>query len=94
MFKLVWSVDLQHNGYEEIYEKSFYKELAGRTLQVELGEWAQLANASAVIKYGDTVVVLSTATASAEPKAGIDFFPLSVDYERKMYSVGKFQEVS
>ncbi|AVM42251.1 polyribonucleotide nucleotidyltransferase [Fastidiosipila sanguinis] len=70
-------------------KKVFTKELAGRELKVTMGEWAQLANASVLIQYGDTTV-LSTATASPEPKPGIDFFPLSVDYEEKMYAVGRF----
>ena len=67
----------------------FTREIAGRTLQVEIGHIAQLANASALIRYGDTVV-LSVATASPKPREGMDFFPLSVEYEEKMYSVGKF----
>ena len=60
--------------------KSFSTQLAGRTLTIEVGKMAQLANGSVLVKYGDTVVI-STATASKEPKDGIDFFPLSVDYE-------------
>lgn len=68
--------------------KNFTMELAGRNLTIETGKLAQLANGSALIRYGDTVV-LSTATASASPREGIDFFPLSVDYEEKLYSVGK-----
>jgi polyribonucleotide nucleotidyltransferase len=63
-------------------------ELAGRTLTVETGKLAQLANGSALVRYGDTVI-LSTATASAQPREGIDFFPLSVDYEERLYAVGK-----
>jgi len=63
-------------------------ELAGRTLTVETGKLAQLANGSALVRYGDTVI-LSTATASTEPRDGIDFFPLSVDYEERLYAVGK-----
>ncbi len=68
--------------------RTFSTQLAGRTLTVETGKMAQLANGSALVKYGDTVVI-STATASKEPREGIDFFPLSVDYEEKLYSVGK-----
>ena len=68
--------------------KVFNFEVAGRPLSVEVGQLAQLANGSALVRYGDTVV-LSTATASKEPREGIDFFPLSVDYEEKLYSVGK-----
>ena len=66
----------------------FSTTLAGRPLVVETGELAQLANGSALVRYGDTVV-LSTATASKSPREGIDFFPLSVDYEEKLYAVGK-----
>ena len=69
-------------------KKEFSIEVAGRTLTVETGQLAQLANGSVLVRYGDTVV-LSTATASQEPREGIDFFPLSVDYEEKLYSVGK-----
>jgi polyribonucleotide nucleotidyltransferase len=63
-------------------------ELAGRNLTIETGQLAQLANGAALVRYGDTVI-LSTATASATPREGIDFFPLSVDYEEKLYAVGK-----
>ena len=63
-------------------------ELAGRTLRVDIGRVAAQANGAAFMHYGDTVV-LSTATASEKPREGIDFFPLSVDYEEKMYAVGK-----
>ena len=69
-------------------EKIFKTEIAGRPLVVETGKIAQFANGSVLIKYGDTTI-LSTATASAQPKEGIDFFPLSVDYEEKQYAVGK-----
>ncbi len=69
-------------------KKTFKTTIAGRDFVVEVGEVAQLASGAAMIKYGDTVV-LATATASAKPREGIDFFPLSVDYEEKMYSVGK-----
>ncbi|AEY66212.1 polyribonucleotide nucleotidyltransferase [Clostridium sp. BNL1100] len=68
--------------------KTFSMELAGRTLTVETGKLAQLANGSALIRYGDTVI-MSSATASAAPRDGIDFFPLSVDYEERLYAVGK-----
>ena len=63
-------------------------ELAGRTLRVDIGRVAKQANGAAFIQYGDTTV-LSTATASDKPRDGIDFFPLSVEFEEKMYSVGK-----
>ena len=68
--------------------KSFSMELAGRTLTVDVGRVAAQANGAAFMHYGDTVV-LSTATASDKPREGIDFFPLSVEYEEKLYSVGK-----
>lgn len=69
-------------------KKKYSIDVAGRTLSIETGQLAQLANGAALVKYGETVV-LSTATASSTPREGIDFFPLSVDYEEKMYSVGK-----
>lgn len=68
--------------------KSFSMELAGRTLTVDVNRVAKQANGAAFMHYGDTVV-LSTATASEKPRDGIDFFPLSVEYEEKMYAVGK-----
>lgn len=69
--------------------KSYSMELAGRTLTVDIGRVCAQSNGAALMHYGDTTV-LSTATASAKPKDGIDFFPLSVEYEEKMYAVGKF----
>ncbi len=68
--------------------KKFEMELAGRTLRVDVDRVAKQANGAAFVHYGDTVV-LSTATASEKPREGIDFFPLSVEYEEKLYSVGK-----
>jgi len=68
--------------------KSYEMELAGRKLVIETGKIAGLANGSVMVKYGDTVVMVNV-TASKEPKDGIDFFPLSVDYEEKLYAVGK-----
>ena len=68
--------------------KTFSMELAGRTLSVDIGRVAAQANGAAFMRYGDTVV-LSTATASEKPREGIDFFPLSVEYHEKMYSIGK-----
>ena len=68
--------------------KTFSMELAGRTLSVDIGRVAKQANGAAFMHYGDTTI-LSTATASDKPREGIDFFPLSVEYEEKMYSVGK-----
>ena len=68
--------------------KVWETELAGRKLSIETGKMAGLANAAVMVRYGDTNV-LCTVTASAKPREGVDFFPLSVDYEEKMYSVGK-----
>ncbi|MCC8029922.1 MAG: polyribonucleotide nucleotidyltransferase [Lachnospiraceae bacterium] len=69
-------------------KKTFSMELAGRTLSVDIGRVAAQASGAALMHYGDTVV-LSTATASDKPREGIDFFPLSVEFEEKMYAVGK-----
>ena len=68
--------------------RTFETTFAGRPLIVETGKYAGLANGACMIRYGDTCV-LATATASAKPREGIDYFPLSVDYEEKLYSVGK-----
>ena len=68
--------------------QSYEMELAGRTLKVDIGRVGKQANGCAFMHYGDTVV-LSTATASEKPREGIDFFPLSVEYEEKLYAVGK-----
>lgn len=68
--------------------KQFTMELGGRTLRIDIGRVAAQANGAALMHYGDTVV-LCTATASDKPREGIDFFPLSVEYEEKLYSVGK-----
>ena len=68
--------------------KTFETELAGRKLVFETGKMAGLANGSVLVRYGDTCVIVNV-TASKEPRDGIDFFPLSVDYEEKLYSVGK-----
>lgn len=68
--------------------KSYTMELAGRPLTIETGKMAGLANGSCLVKYGDTAVLVNV-TASKEPRDGIDFFPLSVDYEERMYAVGK-----
>ena len=68
--------------------KTYSMELAGRTLRVDVGRVGAQANGTAFMHYGDTVV-LSTATASDKPRDGVDFFPLSVEYEEKLYSVGK-----
>ncbi len=69
--------------------KSYSMELAGRTLTVDIGRVCAQANGAALMHYGDTTV-LSTCTASAAPRDGIDFFPLQIEYEEKMYAVGKF----
>ena len=66
----------------------FKTELAGRDLVVETGKFAQLANGSCMVRYGDTAVHVAV-TSSKEPREGIDFFPLSVDFEERLYSVGK-----
>ncbi len=68
--------------------KIYETELAGRKLTIETGKIAELANGNVVVRYGDTVVMVNV-TASKEPREGIDFFPLSVDYEEKLYAVGK-----
>ena len=68
--------------------KTYETELAGRKLVIETGKLAGLANGSVLVRYGDTVVMVNV-TASKEPKEGVDFFPLSVDFEEKLYSVGK-----
>lgn len=68
--------------------KIYETEVAGRPLSLEFGKVAGLANGSVIVRYGDTVVI-SCATASDKPRDGIDFFPLSIDYEEKMYAVGK-----
>ena len=71
--------------------KVYEYELAGRPLVIETGKIAGLANGSAVIRYGETTV-LACATASAAPREGIDFLPLSVDYDEKLYAVGKIPD--
>ena len=68
--------------------KSFETELAGRKLVIETGKMAGLANGSALIRYGETTVIVNV-TASKKPREGIDFFPLSVDYEERLYAVGR-----
>lgn len=69
-------------------EKSFRMELAGRSLIVEIGKMAKQASGAVLVRYGETVVLV-TSTASKEAREGMDFFPLTVDYEEKMYAVGK-----
>ena len=89
-------ISLQDNRFNEMYKlrgeiilvKNYSTMLAGRELSVEIGKVAGLANGAAMVKYGDTVI-LATVVASEEPKEGVDFFPLSVNYEEKFYSVGR-----
>ena len=68
--------------------RSYSMDLCGRPLTLEVGKLAELANAAVLVKYGETTVLV-TATASARPKDGIDYFPLSVDFEEKLYAVGR-----
>ena len=68
--------------------RQYTMDLAGRPLTLEVGKVAELANAAVTVKYGDTTVLV-TCTASARPKDGIDYFPLSVDFEEKLYAVGR-----
>ncbi|EEC56980.1 polyribonucleotide nucleotidyltransferase [[Bacteroides] pectinophilus ATCC 43243] len=90
VFQLFRSFCLLINNQKRRMEmyKSYSMEIAGRTLTVDVGRVCAQANGAALMHYGDTVV-LSTATASKEPREGIDFFPLSVEYEEKLYAVGK-----
>ncbi len=74
-------------GYQRTV-KQYETTIAGRPLKVEIGKMVNLANGSCMVSYGDTVVMVA-ATASSKPKEGIDFFPLSIDFEEKLYSVGK-----
>ena len=86
----VYVEKLKRRGEKRMFEnyKVFQYEFAGRPLVVETGKVAGLANGSCMIRYGDTVI-LATATASAKPRDGIDFLPLSVDFEERQYAVGK-----
>ncbi len=68
--------------------RTFETDFAGRPLVIETGKMAQLANGECLVRYGDTVVHVAV-TASAKPREGVDFFPLSVDFEEKLYAVGK-----
>ena len=78
----------EEKGEKNSMFKVYETELAGRKLTIETGKFAGLANGSVTVRYGDTVVMVNV-TASKEPREGIDFFPLSVDYEEKLYAVGK-----
>ena len=66
----------------------FKTAIGGKLLELEIGKVCELANGQVMVRYGDTVV-MGNVTASAKPREGVDFFPLSVDYEEKLYSVGK-----
>ena len=68
--------------------QSFEMQLGGRSFVIENGKMAKQANGAVLVRYGETVVLV-TATASDSPREGVDFFPLTVDYEEKLYSVGK-----
>nr|SUY23288.1 polynucleotide phosphorylase/polyadenylase [Clostridioides difficile] len=68
--------------------KIFKMDFAGRELSVEIGKICEMASGSCIVRYSDSMVMVNT-TKSAKPRDGIDFFPLSVDYEEKLYSVGK-----
>ena len=74
--------------HKEFDVKNYEIDFCGRPLVMEVGKLAELANASVLVKYGETTV-LATATASAAPREGIDFLPLSVDFEERMYAAGK-----
>ena len=69
-------------------DKKYEMELAGRPFSIEVGKYAELANAAAMVKYGETTVMVAV-TASPRPRDGVDFFPLSVDFEEKLYAVGR-----
>ena len=90
MFEFIkkWCKKDEKGKEENKMFKVYETELAGRKLTIETGKFAGLANGSVTVRYGDTVVMVNV-TASKEPRDGIDFFPLSVDYEEKLYSVGK-----
>ena len=90
MFELIkkWCKKDEKGKEENTMFKTYETELAGRKLTIETGKFAGLANGSVTVRYGDTVVMVNV-TASKEPRDGIDFFPLSVDYEEKLYAVGK-----
>ena len=85
LLRLLFKGDLQH-GHLRTSES--VQNRIGKPLVVETGKYAGLANGACMVRYGDTCI-LATATASAKPRPGIDFFPLAVDYEEKLYSVGK-----
>ncbi|MDE6591372.1 MAG: polyribonucleotide nucleotidyltransferase, partial [Oscillospiraceae bacterium] len=80
------STIIKHKQF--VNHKLYKTTVAGRPLKIEVGKVAELANASALVTYGETTVLVAV-TASARPRDGIDVFPLSVDFEEKLYSVGR-----
>ena len=74
--------------HKQFNTKTYQMELAGRPLKIEVGHVAELANASAMVSYGETTVLVAV-TAAPRPRDGVDFFPLSVDFEEKLYAVGR-----
>ena len=87
-FGILRTTKKEKKNEEDLMYKTFEMELAGRPLRVDVGRVAKQANGAALMHYGETTV-LSTATASEKPREGIDFFPLNVEYNEKMYAVGK-----
>jgi polyribonucleotide nucleotidyltransferase len=84
---MLQSIEIERRRHVKM-EKIFKMELAGKEIIIETGKLAQLANGAVLVRYGETVVI-STTTASTKARDGIDFFPLSVDYEERQYAVGK-----
>ena len=80
------STIIKHKEFPKF--KSWTMDLCGRPLTIEVGKVAELANASAMVKYGDTTVLVAV-TVAPRPRDGVDFFPLSVDFEEKLYAVGR-----
>ena len=85
-FGILRTTKKEKKNEEDLMYKTFEMELAGRPLRVDVGRVAKQANGAALMHYGETTV-LSTATASEKPREGIDFFPLNVEYNEKMYAV-------
>jgi polyribonucleotide nucleotidyltransferase len=83
----LWCIEEKTKG-DFIMFRTYTMDLAGRTLTAEIGRVAEQANGAVILRYGETTVLV-TATASQKPREGIDFFPLSIDYEERLYSVGK-----
>ncbi|MCC8182980.1 MAG: polyribonucleotide nucleotidyltransferase, partial [Clostridiales bacterium] len=80
------SIIIKHREFPNY--KCYEMDLCGRPLKLEVGKVAELANAAVVVTYGETTVLV-TATAASRPRDGVDFFPLSVDFEEKLYAVGR-----